>query len=219
MADTRSTVKGEARALILNAAEELFARHGVDAVSLRNINAAAGVSAGVLHYHFGSREALVMELINRHMGELMAERQQRLQALAAQAEVSVREIVSVLVEPLAELTQRQPEQGARYVQFMARLYADNSPLLVEASERYREVNALYPLLLARALPDRDPLELQQRLAMANHTQLQTLADLVGRERAWISGSRISGGAAETGQQARVELLIDFISAGMQGDSR
>ena len=56
MVAANSTVKGEARQQILTVAETLFAEHGVDAVSLRKINAAAGVSPGVLHYHFGSRE-------------------------------------------------------------------------------------------------------------------------------------------------------------------
>ena len=41
-------IKGTARELILNAAEQLFAEQGVNAVSLRAINAAAGVSPGVL---------------------------------------------------------------------------------------------------------------------------------------------------------------------------
>ena len=213
MAEARGSVKGEARALILNAAEELFALHGVDAVSLRNINAAAGVSPGVLHYHFGSREALVAELINRHMDTLMDERERRLQALMAQEQPDLRSIVAVMVEPLAALVLENPDRGGRYVQFMARLYADNSPILAEVSDRYRHINALYPELLQRALPGRDPRELQQRLAMANHTQLQTLSDLCDQERPWISEAA-GEGSADPAQL--VQLLIDFITAGIHG---
>ncbi len=47
-------IKGAARELILDTAEHLFAEQGVNAVSLRAINAAAGASPGVLHYHLSS---------------------------------------------------------------------------------------------------------------------------------------------------------------------
>lgn len=216
MATGKSSIKGEARALILNAAEELFARHGVEAVSLRTINAEAGVSPGVLHYHFGSREVLVTELISRHMGLLMAQREQRLLELSNRPQPELRDIVSVLVEPMAELATASDEEGPRYVQFMARLYADNSPILEEVSDKYRHINALYPQLLARALPGRDPLELQLRLAMANHTMLQTLADLTGRQRTWVQEASHSDESRRGNNSDSVALLVDFITAGIVG---
>ena len=43
---------------ILNAAEKLFAEHGIEAVSLRSIISEAGVNLAAIHYHFGSREGL-----------------------------------------------------------------------------------------------------------------------------------------------------------------
>jgi len=216
VASTRSSIKGSARGLILDAAEELFAQHGVEAVSLRNINATAGVSPGVLHYHFGSREVLVSELINRHMAELMAEREQRLRALLETQQPSLRDIVAILVEPLAALALRDPTEGARYVQFMARLYADNSPILDEVSQKYLHINALYPQLLARALPGQSLQELQLRLAMANHTMLQTLADMSSRQRYWVTlaGETATSGPPDTA--AQLSLLIDFITAGIAG---
>jgi len=43
----------------MDAAERLFAERGIDAVSLRTINAEAGYSVAALHYHFGTRDGLV----------------------------------------------------------------------------------------------------------------------------------------------------------------
>jgi AcrR family transcriptional regulator len=47
-----------ARASIRNAALRLFAQHGHDAVTVREIAAAAGVSPGLVVHHFGSKDGL-----------------------------------------------------------------------------------------------------------------------------------------------------------------
>src|SRR6266542_6373122 len=47
-----------ARARIRDAALRLFAERGVDGATIRDIAKAAGVSAGLVRHHFGSKEAL-----------------------------------------------------------------------------------------------------------------------------------------------------------------
>lgn len=49
----------EARALILAAAQRLFAERGPDAVGLKDVAAAAGVSHALVTHYFGTYEALV----------------------------------------------------------------------------------------------------------------------------------------------------------------
>ena len=44
---------------ILNAAEELFARHGYAGTSMRAITKAAGVNLAAVNYHFGTKEKLL----------------------------------------------------------------------------------------------------------------------------------------------------------------
>jgi len=209
MAAGKPTVKGEARQLILDAAEDLFARQGVDGVSLRAINAAAGVSPGVLHYHFGSREVLVHELISRHMQALMTEREQLLQPLLSQTHPRVEDIIRTLVAPLAELAVASGAAGPRYVRFIARLYADRSPMLEEVSQRYLHIQRHYPELLQRALPDADPASLHLKLAMANHAMLQLLSDLTSTTRPWLGRA-----SEEVDNAGLTAMLIDFMSAGI-----
>ncbi|MCH0539714.1 TetR/AcrR family transcriptional regulator [Streptomyces sp. MUM 203J] len=50
------------RAVIRDEALRLFAEHGVDGVSVRQIAAAAGVSPGLVVHHFGSKEGLREEV-------------------------------------------------------------------------------------------------------------------------------------------------------------
>lgn len=53
------------RESILNAAEQLFAEHGYDAVSIQMIGERAGVSRGTPGYFFGSKEALYAAVLAR----------------------------------------------------------------------------------------------------------------------------------------------------------
>jgi AcrR family transcriptional regulator len=66
-------VGDETRTRILDAAERLFAERGIEAVSVRSILAAAGVNVALAHYHFGSREGLIAELLRVRVAPLMAE--------------------------------------------------------------------------------------------------------------------------------------------------
>lgn len=70
-----------ARAVIRDEALRLFAAHGPEAVSLRQVAAAAGVSPGLIVHHFGSKEGL-REAVDEHvlawfeamLGEMTGER-------------------------------------------------------------------------------------------------------------------------------------------------
>lgn len=56
---------GEARERILVAAENLFARQGVDKTSTRDITTEAGVNVASVNYYFRSKEALAEEIFMR----------------------------------------------------------------------------------------------------------------------------------------------------------
>src|SRR5688500_17858831 len=51
---------------LLDAAERLFATHGPGGVSLRTIAREAGVNHGLVHRHFGTKDALVDRLLERY---------------------------------------------------------------------------------------------------------------------------------------------------------
>ena len=128
--------------------------------------------------------------------------------------------IETLVQPLAQLALQPSElsaeeeipAGPRYLRFIARLYADRSPMLHEVSQRYQETQRLYPLLLQRALPHTDPAVLDFRLAMANHAMLQMLSDLTREMRPWLSN-------ASTGVDNKqlAAMLVDFMSCGISGN--
>lgn len=92
---------------LLGAAERLFLEKGPDRVSVRAINAAAGLNPGAVHYHFGSRDGLIAALLERELLPIWAG---RLGAISERAEApdggvpfTVAELVAAIVEPFDEL--------------------------------------------------------------------------------------------------------------------
>jgi TetR/AcrR family transcriptional regulator len=63
----------QTRALVIDAAERLFAERGFAATSMRDISAASNVSHPLIHHHFGSKEELYAA-VKRRMVEGYARR-------------------------------------------------------------------------------------------------------------------------------------------------
>src|SRR3982074_1060147 len=103
----------ETRNQIKAAAQMLFARHGVDAVTVQQIVAAAGQrNNAALHYHFGSKEELIRQMVVDGASVLDERRQGMLRELEARGGPStIREIMLVLVMPVIELGEDERWHG------------------------------------------------------------------------------------------------------------
>ena len=73
------------RAGILSAAASLFRLHGYGGVSLRAIAAAAGIKAGSIYYHFSSKDAIVIEILDAGIIAVHKEARAAVKALPAGA--------------------------------------------------------------------------------------------------------------------------------------
>lgn len=203
------TVKGEARELILLAAQELIAIHGFDGVSTRSINQAAGVSAGILHYHFGSLEGVVEALLEQHMKPLMEARKKILHQLQQQPDVTVRAVIDAIVQPLARKLIEEGKSGLNYVRMLARLYSDHNPVLNRVANQYVGQNrGIVFQLLCRALPQLPPEALEWRIFPMAHGMLQTLADPN------LFATCAKGEEGTRQKWDRIENLIDFLCGGL-----
>ena len=111
---------------LIRAAEQLFAERGSDAVSLREINAAAGATnASAIQYHFGDRRGLVKAVLAKHEPAIEQRRHNLLDRYEAEATPDMRELAAALVDPLvAEL---DVQGGPGYLQLLADLYNRPNP--------------------------------------------------------------------------------------------
>ncbi|AKF09993.1 TetR/AcrR family transcriptional regulator [Sandaracinus amylolyticus] len=88
----------EARRLILDATKTLLAQHGPDAVGLKEVAKAAGVSHALVSHYFGTYDALVEAALRDHMLETRVE---TLQRIADVAHAGPAEWVEMCFEQLA----------------------------------------------------------------------------------------------------------------------
>jgi AcrR family transcriptional regulator len=99
--ETTAPGKGErTRQRIKSAALKLFAQRGLNGVSVRDINAAAGQkNAGSINYHFSSRDDLIRELVFDVAKILDVAHNANIDALeAAGGPRTIREVVEILVQ-------------------------------------------------------------------------------------------------------------------------
>ena len=159
---------------LLDAAERLVGERGVDAVSLRAINAEAGSNVAAAHYHFGSKEALVRAVLDRRMTVLAEERFRQLDALDHARAPVPRDVAAVFVRPLFDLA--ADPAGARYVRFLAALYRAEGDWLPVLDAAFAPQWARIEPVLARAVPHVDATRRGIRLSLASETMLRMLAD-------------------------------------------
>ncbi|WP_239470708.1 TetR/AcrR family transcriptional regulator [Archangium violaceum] len=101
VSSSKSDRGSETRELLLVTAERLFAEHGVEAVSNRQVSEAAGQSNNsAVSYHFGSKEELILAIARRHAESLELRRTEMLAEISNSPDL--RDWVSCLVRPTTQ---------------------------------------------------------------------------------------------------------------------
>lgn len=152
-----TTVNSETRDQIIRAAEELFAARGIDGVSLREINRAAGQSnTGAVQYHFGDRDGLVRALIDKHRRDTEPRRHALLDQYEETGNDDLRALAAALVSPMAAKL-ADPDGGRQYLQVSAEFYSrpprhgKRTPILGPDDSILRWHRLLDPLVPAEEL--------------------------------------------------------------------
>ena len=190
------------RRLIL-AAERLFAERGVDAVSLRAINAAAGTNVASLHYHFGSKEALLEALIRERSQEVSRRRAARLDRLEAAEKVGARSLAEAFAVPVAEMA---GSGGDAWVRFIAGLISNGHPALSIVTHGFFDQARRLHALLRKVHPDWSEGTLLFRLSQAMYLTFRVLGDVSGVQ------STLAAGGARINRDEIVAELIDLVTA-------
>jgi AcrR family transcriptional regulator len=102
-AATQRELSGEKATRIVEAMRSSVARRGISGSTFEHVAREAGVSRGLLHYYFGTKEALLVEVVRRDT-EHRIERLDEPLAAAGSAE----EILQVLVADLEDSIQNEP---------------------------------------------------------------------------------------------------------------
>src|SRR5579862_3686384 len=140
----------ETKQKILETAESLFAEKGYDATSLREIIQAAGVNLAAIHYHFGSKEDLLDELIRRKVGPVNQHRLAMLDRIEAadDRQLPLEKVLEAFLLPMSDVSEQSPQ----FVRLMGRIHGEGMMPAIR-QRHFQEVIARFTPAFQRALPE------------------------------------------------------------------
>ncbi|MCI0678472.1 MAG: TetR family transcriptional regulator [Actinobacteria bacterium] len=154
----------DTRQRIIETAEVLFAQHGYEATSLRQLTDIAGVNIAAVNYHFGSKEKLLTAVLDRVVQPITDQRLEMLDTLEAEGEPSVRQLLTAFLQPdldaISALRSRHPDLP----RFVSRMYSEGSELMGRIMGRqFADIQRRFYASFRRALPELDEEELGWRM--------------------------------------------------------
>lgn len=148
-ATVRSPRREATRLRLLAAAEEVLAERGFHGASVEDVCERAGFTRGAFYSNFGSKEDLVIELLDRHTRDVL----QRIEELAAAPELSLEE----LLEGVSRAVDDRPASQRRWRLLLAEfeLHALRDPAAGRAwARQQRAVRAELVALVERMAEQR-----------------------------------------------------------------
>lgn len=198
---------------ILNAAERLVAAHGFGATSLRAITAAAQVNLAAVNYHFSTKDALIVAMLNRRMKPLNEARLALLEQFekeAAGRPVAVEKILEALFRPVFEMIAHPSKGGRSFLRLMALSLAEPGAYLKPLVEKeFSEKTRRFHGALRRALPHLSNTEVHWRLHFAHGVFLHSVAH------AQVLEFSSKGRCRLTNVETVLERIIRFCAAGLR----
>lgn len=191
---------------LLDAAEQLFADRGFEAVSIREITRAADVNVAAVHYHFGDKQAILRAVTSRIV-DPMNDRRLRLLELALAASspepAPVTGVLEAFIRPDVETLQSLQRRGPTVAHFLGRIYGDQTAWIQEmAQDQFRATADRFLNAIAAALPHLAREDIQWRLSRVVAVILHTFAT-------WPAGGMDDDSAERT-----IRRLVNFSAAAM-----
>jgi AcrR family transcriptional regulator len=192
----------ETRLKILDTAERLFGEYGYSATSLRHIISEAKVNLAAIHYHFGSKQDLLDQVIVRKAGPVNERRLKLLdqfESESAPAPAPVEKILEAFISP-AILLEKSPE----FVKLMGRVHAEG--LMPDVAQRhFQPLIARFMSALHLALPGVS----EKELLWKAHFAMGAMAHALTARPTLIPN------AAEESPLVISRILVSFLASGLR----
>lgn len=189
-----SRPEADTRSRILDAAQGLFVRHGLEGTSMRMITAQANANIAAAHYHFGSKDALIEAVFRRGLARLNDMRLSELEGLEREAggsPLKPRQVLEAFFGTALILAADRDDGGFEFMRLLGRTMTDpNQFIRTFLAAEYREVIDRFKTALFSALPEVPREEIIWRLhfmlgamsyALAGTDALRLAAGLTGED--------------------------------------
>jgi AcrR family transcriptional regulator len=207
----------DTRERLLNAAEQLFAEHGVSGTTLRALTKAANVNLAAVHYHFGGKEGLLDAVVERRATPMNQERLRELDELersAGEGTPAVEDILSAFFLPgLRTFEREEPETIDLLTRLSARITCE-PPEAIEALVRkhFGMVMRRFVEALQRALGELRKEVVDDRFRFVIGTLSHVFSGTFDLD--VIPGHPV----CDTSDEERIQHLIVFLAAGLRAPS-
>jgi AcrR family transcriptional regulator len=196
---------------ILDAAEKLFVDNGFSGTSLRSIIKEAGVNTASVHYHFGSKEALIEAVFERRVAELNRERLKRLNDLEAQygdRTAPLEDVIRAFLLPVMRRYCAGGHEGA-VPKLMGRAVTEPDGIREPIRGAFREIAERFGRAIARAMPGLSREEVEWRLHMMVGVMVFTVTGPI------LHCDKIHQFYRSQDHREATERLVQFLAAGMR----
>ena len=170
----------DTKTAILDAAEVLFVEQGFEGASLRSVTAMASVNIAAIHYHFGSKDALVQAVLERRLSPINRERLERLDALEAESSeipLKLEDVLRALFEPALRMSGFGKGKSMNTARLIGRVFSEPSHTLqLFLKERFHEVFERYTTALRSVLPGLPEVDFFWRIHFMMGAMCHTLCD-------------------------------------------
>jgi AcrR family transcriptional regulator len=202
------------RERILTVAERLFASHGFNGVSMRDLAAGAKVPLALISYHFGPKKALYRAVFARRYEALTEDRLKRLGEIGARRGRgdAIEAVIAAFLDPILEL--KTARSGVHFATLISREATDPEEAKRGIIAQYLDPTArTFLAALQRALPGAGKADVAWGYQFLIGAIVLILAD-TGRL------TRISGGAARSDDvRAARDNLVRHAAAGFRSIAR
>ncbi|MFQ3190008.1 MAG: AcrR family transcriptional regulator [Paraglaciecola sp.] len=209
--DLMVNVKADIRERLLLVAVQLFSEKGVEAVSMRAINTAAGTkNKSAVHYHFGNKAGIlkaIFEWVGKQVELAVRDLWVQIEQREDKNELSVQELMLVLYAPLI-LVQKIPQCGNDVFKLLSKLLLDSNEETKFANDLFEShLLAVYERV-AQRLPEKNKEHLRFQLIHSVFGFIAGTAILDSKILIDIKNARIED------NQEMLFAFIDFASGGI-----
>ncbi len=201
---------------ILKATERLVAAKGFEATSLRAITAAAKVNLAAVNYHFSTKDALILAMLNRRLRPVNEARLallDRFEEEAGDEPVAVEKILEALFRPVLDLVSGRSQSGRDFLRLLALALAEPGAYLKPLVEKeFSEKTRRFHRALRRSLPELSDAEAYWRLHFAHGVFLHTVAH------SEVLACTSRGRCRITSSDAVLRRIINFCAAGLRSQA-
>jgi AcrR family transcriptional regulator len=207
------TSPSEPKRRLLEAAARLFAEHGFDRVSVRDITKACEANIAAVNYHFGSREGLLATVLIQHASPILEQHHLRFEILEKRAggkSAVLEEVIEAFARPLLAHARKSELPEHLSAKLLGRIFSTEPELLPETlrDQIYDSIEC-FMRLLAKAQPSIQTDELAWRVHFVQGALIHALM-----LPEWLPRSVAAASGAGAGEQL-LGRFIRYAAAGLR----